>query len=196
MHQPFVRRLALSLAAALVTAAATAGISFANNGSSHPNRHGATGPTGPVSFVVTRGTPGDDTLAGTAADDVMFGLGGNDTISSGDGTNVIFGGPGDDTLTGGTGNDRIHGGPGVDTISAGDGNDVIFARDGSADKISCGAGEDKVYADHKDQVDPDCEHVLVAGAHRFAHKHHRAVKRHKRHHRHVVRHKLRHALRG
>ena len=37
---------------------------------------------------------------------------------------------------------------------------MIHARDGSEDKIACGTGEDTVYADFKDDVAADCEHVL------------------------------------
>ena len=80
MHEPFIRRLALSLAAALVTVAATAGVS---SPTARRIRTGTVRPGPRAPFVVTRGTPGDDTLTGTAADDVMFGLGGSDTMNSG-----------------------------------------------------------------------------------------------------------------
>jgi Ca2+-binding RTX toxin-like protein len=44
------------------------------------------------------GTGGNDTLTGTAADDIIKGLGGNDTITSSGGSDVIDGGAGYDTL--------------------------------------------------------------------------------------------------
>ena len=186
MHQtPFTRRLAVALAGAALAAGATAGVSLAGSGSS-PQQPTAGGPTGPVSFVVTRGTKGDDTLTGTSGPDVILGLRGNDTIDGSDGNDLLFGGPGDDVIDGGPGNDRIHGGPGTDTLN---GDDVIFAHDGVADQISCGAGDDKVYADEKDQVASDCEHVLRApvGA-RLRHRR-RAVRRHERR---VLRRHIRH----
>ena len=97
---------------------------------------------------------------------------GDDEVSGGDGNDVIRGGRGADTLDGGAGDDRIAGRAGSDTILGGDGNDgsgpraaaagptrhagpgddVIHARDGSEDKIACGAGDDTVYADFKDDV--------------------------------------------
>ena len=182
MHQtPFIRRLAVALVGAALAAGATAGISLAGNGSSHQPT-AATGPTGPVSVLVTLGTRGDDNLTGSAGADVIYGLAGDDTIDGGDGNDLLYGGPGKDSVSGGAGNDRIHGGPGEDTLSGGDDNDVIFARDGSADPISCGAGDDRVYADMKDQVASDCEHVLRAPAGARARHHRRVVRRHLRRH--------------
>ncbi len=46
-----------------------------------------------------------------------------------------------------------------DVVVGGDGNDVIRARDGSRDTISCGRGNDRVYADRLDKVADDCESV-------------------------------------
>src|SRR6201999_2324327 len=44
------------------------------------------------------------------------------------------------------------------------GNDTVYAQDGEQDTITCGWGEDTVYADAIDVVDGDCEHVIRAGA--------------------------------
>jgi hypothetical protein len=40
------------------------------------------------------------------------------------------------------------------------GNDTIYAQDGEPDSISCGFGQDTVYADAVDVVDGDCETVI------------------------------------
>ncbi|HST38384.1 MAG TPA: calcium-binding protein [Conexibacter sp.] len=101
-------------------------------------------------------------------------LGGNDTVTGGNSAETIDGGAGDDRLEGGFGDDTIVGGPGRDTI-VGDksasqcglfescsmplGNDVIDVRDGVADSVSCGVGEDRVVADAADTIAPDCETV-------------------------------------
>lgn len=64
------------------------------------------------------GTPGNDTLGGSAIQDNIFGLDGNDTIT---------GGLGDDLLAGGKGADSLDGGAGSDSYvwSKGDGNDTV-----------------------------------------------------------------------
>ncbi|MDX6679603.1 MAG: hypothetical protein QOE31_3655, partial [Solirubrobacteraceae bacterium] len=49
-------------------------------------------------------------------------------------------------------------GPG-DIVAGGDGKDVIKARDGAIDRITCGAGRDRVTADRIDVVARDCERV-------------------------------------
>src|SRR5205085_3542548 len=51
----------------------------------------------PLSCTVT-GTPGDDTLAGTGAADVICALSGDDTISDLGPNDLVVGGPGSDTL--------------------------------------------------------------------------------------------------
>jgi Ca2+-binding RTX toxin-like protein len=105
--------------------------------------------------------------------------GGNDMVTGGSRDETIDGGPGDDRLEGGFGNDTIVGGPGRDVINAEMGasqcgllqsctlpfgNDTIDVRDGEADQVSCGIGQDKVVADAIDTIDPDCEVVDRAGA--------------------------------
>ena len=86
------------------------------------------------------------------------GRGGADDLRAGSGRETIDGGAGDDRIEGGFNHDVLTGGPGRDTIygdsTAGNcggygqsctipfGNDVINARDGAADQIDCGPGED------------------------------------------------------
>ncbi|MFL6060634.1 MAG: cadherin domain-containing protein [Marmoricola sp.] len=84
---------------------------------------------------VTRTIQGNNnanTLNGTAARNVILGLGGNDRIFPRSGADVVCGGAG---------------------------NDVINSYDGYADRISCGPGTDTVTADYKDAVSRDCERV-------------------------------------
>jgi len=132
------------------------------------------------------------TIAGGAGDDeftvyanidegnsTLIGNAGNDKLTAGDYQDTLDGGPGNDVLNGGFGNDVITGGPGQDTIF-GDatsascgyfsytckipfGNDVINARDGEADTIDCGVGEDRAIVDAIDIV-ANCETVDKAGA--------------------------------
>lgn len=103
------------------------------------------------------------------------GRGGADDLRAGPGRETIDGGAGDDRIEGGFNHDVLTGGPGRDTIygdsTSGNcggfgqscwipfGNDVINARDGSADQIDCGPGEDKAIVDAFDTVAANCESV-------------------------------------
>ena len=87
------------------------------------------------------GTPGSDTINGTAGDDVICGLGGNDTINGRGGDDRILGGAGNDILLGGPGDDEIDGGSGTDALTGGPGNDRLLALDGFADTLDGGAGK-------------------------------------------------------
>ena len=104
-------------------------------------------------------------------------LGGDDVLTSGNGREKLDGGAGRDRIEGGFGDDHLIGGPGQDEIH-GDftgsqcgilqsctipfGNDTIDARDGEADRIDCGVGEDKAIVDAVDTV-ANCEQVDKAG---------------------------------
>jgi hypothetical protein len=76
--------------------------------------------------------PGDATIVGNAA------------------TNVLEGGSGNDTIDGGAGNDFLHGN---------NGNDTLNANDGFADRVDCGDGNDVANVDEFDQVAGNCETV-------------------------------------
>jgi hypothetical protein len=106
------------------------------------------------------GRGGDDRIRGRAGNDRLLGGRGDDVMSGDAGNDVIAGGPGADILLGGAGNDRSTGGPGADIVITGAGNDVIFVRDGTVDRVSCGPGRDRVSADAQDVVGGDCEIVL------------------------------------
>jgi hypothetical protein len=115
----------------------------------------------------------------TQFDSTLVGHGGNDTLTGNTMRETIDGGAGDDTLEGGFNDDVITGGPGKDRINGDDtspqcglisgqcvvpfGSDTVNARDGEADVIDCGPGEDKAVVDAVDTVQ-NCEAVDKAGA--------------------------------
>ena len=138
-----------------------------------------------------RGTNGADNLFGRGGNDKLFALRGNDNLLGGSGKDIVLGGSprramgGDKNLVGGPGNDIVGGGRGSDNVvgnegndlvtdgpdrefstdrlSAGDGNDVVgvFNDPAVKDIVSCGRGFDRVFADKKDLVAPDCEKVAA-----------------------------------
>ncbi|MDQ3468966.1 MAG: Ig-like domain-containing protein [Actinomycetota bacterium] len=69
------------------------------------------------------------------------------------GNNIISSDSGDDVLTGGAGNDLL---------SSGGGNDTLQARDGFADTVFCGDGNDTAVVDTLDLVSDTCENVQRA----------------------------------
>ncbi|WP_029008276.1 calcium-binding protein [Azospirillum halopraeferens] len=110
--------------------------------------------------LTTTGTPGNDSLVGTALPDNMNGGDGNDTLWGGGGADVLVGGAGDDVLSGdpigaanpdilmgGTGNDYMDGGGGDDHLDGGAGRDTILGSLG-ADVILGGAGDDVLFGDY------------------------------------------------
>jgi RTX calcium-binding nonapeptide repeat (4 copies) len=101
------------------------------------------------------------------------GRGGSDVLLAGAGRQTLDGGAGDDRIEGGFGDDVLTGGPGRDVIAADftgsqcgwlqsctipHGNDTVNARDGEADSIDCGVGEDTAVVDAVDTVS-NCEKV-------------------------------------
>lgn len=85
-------------------------------------------------MVHTVGTPGNDSLTGTATADTLEGLAGND---------VLIGQAGDDLLYGGDGNDQMSGGPGKDLLDGGAGNDTLRAD--IIDHVDGGDGQDTLF---------------------------------------------------
>ncbi|HXU34520.1 MAG TPA: hypothetical protein VN851_28425 [Thermoanaerobaculia bacterium] len=96
----------------------------------------------PVPMSV-KGGNGVDTLKGSEAGDTLDGELGNDIIDGKGGNDVLLGGAGDDTLTGGPGVDRFNGAAGGDTIDA---------KDGAAERVDCGIGNDTVTVDAADDL--------------------------------------------
>jgi RTX calcium-binding nonapeptide repeat (4 copies) len=118
--------------------------------------------------------------AGDREPSTVEGRGGADDLRAGSGRETIDGGAGDDRIEGGYNHDVLTGGPGSDVIygdsTSGNcggngqsctlpfGNDTINARDGAADQIDCGAGEDRAVVDALDTVAANCETVERTGA--------------------------------
>jgi hypothetical protein len=97
--------------------------------------------------------PGLDGLDG---DDKIRGLGGSDDIFHGSGDDVIYAGPGNDTVFPDEGKDVIYGG---------DGNDMLASIDvDGRDKLYCGAGRDRYFAENNDYVDSSCETASASAA--------------------------------
>jgi len=103
------------------------------------------------------GGPGPDRLRGTKFADVLKGRGGRDTLIGRRGHDVLIGGRGRDKLIGGRGRDGFNVRRGVELPAPG--RDVIRARDGKADEISCGAGNDLAIVDAVEGGVFDCEKV-------------------------------------
>ena len=73
--------------------------------------------------------------------------------ATGGGADDTLGGDGaPNAIEGGAGEDVLAGGGGADALSGGDRSDAILARDGTADRVSCGAGYDYVLADARDRI--------------------------------------------
>jgi hypothetical protein len=114
------------------------------------------------------GRAGDDLIKGKRSRDRLAGNKGNDTLEGGKGKDKLRGGAGDDVLSGGPGNDRMIGGTGENQLNMANGveqgspgNDVINARNGNADEIDCGAGDDTVYVDRAEDGVYGCEKVVA-----------------------------------
>jgi Ca2+-binding RTX toxin-like protein len=117
---------------------------------------------------------GRDNLLGGAGRDAL--LGENERFKTSRGDKNLEGGRGNDIGVGGKGSDNVLGEEGndflvdgefrnavKDTLSGGDGNDVIdvINKPGVKDIVACGSGFDRVLADRKDLVAPDCERVFI-----------------------------------
>jgi RTX calcium-binding nonapeptide repeat (4 copies) len=103
------------------------------------------------------GTNGDDRIKGTSRAEEISGLKGNDEITDGLGADTVYGKAGADNLIG------YGGDTSVDRFRGGAGNDTIQSRDVPAakDRLSCGSGVDRVYADKADVVSGECEKVSI-----------------------------------
>ena len=97
------------------------------------------------------GGPGDDTLTGDGAVNVLEGGDGNDTISGGagadtvrgaGGADILAGDDGDDALDGAAGNDILGGGAGADALQGAAGDDTLTGGPGP-DLMDGGTGTDR-----------------------------------------------------
>lgn len=174
-----MRRAILLVAMMAVSLLVASGVALA------VNKIGTDGPD------TLRGTNGADNLLGKGGNDKLFALAGKDNLLGGGGKDILLGGTlhrslgGDKNLVGGPGNDIVLGGEGSDNAVGGEGNDLLIdgnLRESSRDNLSggsgtdvfpvdnvpafkdvvaCGAGFDRVLADRKDTVAPDCERVRI-----------------------------------
>lgn len=96
---------------------------------------------GPMPPANLSGGDGNDTLIGSASDDVLDGGPGNDALVGRGGNDILVGGPGNDTLNGGQGTDQLLGGDGDDLIiwNPGDGSDVVEGQGGNDTLLFNGA---------------------------------------------------------
>ena len=103
---------------------------------------------------------GDDTLSTNQLTHPVLAAGGTgkDRLTGGDADDVLAGGPGDDTLTGGAGDDAFFGEAG---------KDIVEARDGTAERIACGADDDQARNDFTDIL-AECERGVDADLDAFA----------------------------
>lgn len=97
----------------------------------------------PSGFV---GFGGNDTMTGSAIDDVLYANKGDDLLTGNGGNDLLRGGQGNDSLSGGDGNDIAHGNLGIDTVSGGAGDD--FLRGGQNEDLLLGEeGNDVLLGD-------------------------------------------------
>ena len=121
-----------------------AGNDFASYGESN-------GATITLDGLTNDGEPGEGDLVAGDVENVL----------GSDGADQITGDAAGNTLVGGAGDDVIAGGLGADVIDGGDGNDNIDAADGVADGVQCSDGDDFAHGDALDNIQSDCEHLLV-----------------------------------
>jgi Ca2+-binding RTX toxin-like protein len=100
------------------------------------------------------GSPGAETLTGTAGRDRICAYGGSDTVNAGAGNDIVFAGKGNDTVNGSAGKDNLVAGPGNDTLNGNAGNDRLNTRDGKRgnDHANGGAGFDRCFRDPRDHI--------------------------------------------
>jgi trimeric autotransporter adhesin len=72
----------------------------------------------------------NNTITGTAGDNVLLGAEGNDLLASFEGADILFGGTGNDTLDGGNGADVMFGNAGDDTYFVSDRADSVVEKAG------------------------------------------------------------------
>jgi hypothetical protein len=173
-----MRRTLTMLSAMAVMVVLASGVALAVNQVTCP---GLVDPSDPDSGgALCEGTTKADQITGSPYSETIYAYAGNDIVDGQAGDDFIFGDRGSDKLTGGEGSDYVVGGDGNDTIDLTDstgstdgseeiafgfsGNDTIYAADGNADTIQCGAGKsDSVTYDQFDTVNDetlnpaDCE---------------------------------------
>jgi hypothetical protein len=187
-RERMMRRIILLLMAMAMTLVVASGVAWAVNkiGTDGPDR--LVGTNEADNLVGMGGNDklsslrGEDNLLGGPGKDFVIGgkikgswglvlRGGNKNLAGGSGNDIVLGGTGVDNIVGGSGNDFLAQGEGAggNVLSGGEGNDAIAVSEApvegvpraSKDIVTCGAGFDRVLADRKDLVAPDCERVTI-----------------------------------
>jgi hypothetical protein len=84
-----------------------------------------------------------------------------ENVTGGDLADTLIGSAGANRLDGGKGGDILDAGGGPDALLGGEGDDTIDARDGVADAIDCGVGNDTATIDPADLPVTGCETVKL-----------------------------------
>ncbi len=136
-----------------------------------------------ISIERVRTGDGNDTVTGSADDDIIrlgfgtdvaHGLDGNDridgqdlndTLNGGDGNDLLLGGAEDDRLSGDNGNDRLIGGAGRDFLTGGNGNDRFIFLD-IGDSGITGAARDLIrdFQQGNDKIDVRAIDAVLSSA--------------------------------
>jgi Ca2+-binding RTX toxin-like protein len=176
-----MRRTLLLLSTMMLALLLASGVAWA------VNKIGTDGPdtlrgTNGVDNLIGKG--GNDRLFGLRGRDTLLGGPGKDWVDThptgartgdknllgGPGNDIVIGGWSSDKVVGEEGNDLLPDGPerdvALDIVSGGTGTDVIFVaslrlKATAEDIVTCGSGFDRVHADTKDVVAPDCEKVVL-----------------------------------
>jgi hypothetical protein len=178
-----MRRTILLLATMALTLLVASGVALAVNkiGTNGPDT--LRGTNGADNLV---GLGGNDNLYALGGRDKLLGGPGKDVVLGGSehrafgGEKILVGGRGNDVVAGGNGSDNVVGEAGNDLMADGDlehdqsedilsggaGNDAIIVVNSPAfeDIVTCGSGFDRLIADRKDVVAPDCERVFIGVA--------------------------------
>jgi Ca2+-binding RTX toxin-like protein len=116
------------------------------------------------------GGEANDVLTGDGDANEIRGFAGADAISGGGGADLLFGSGARGVNPAATlavensfvdGADTFDGGAGADTVDANEGDDVIEVRDGLADSVACGPGNDTGRRDAVDTLAADCEGLAL-----------------------------------
>jgi len=122
---------------------------------------------GPNTVRCPRGSSFSIDLAGGADRLRAPTIGSPVSVAGGAGADDLATGNGADVLAGGADGDTLNGGPGVDEYFGETGDDVIKARDGTPERISCGAGTDEADNDFVDII-AECERGVDADGDSFS----------------------------
>jgi Ca2+-binding RTX toxin-like protein len=175
-----MRRLVLVLVVMVATLVVASGVALAVNKVGTNGSDTLRGTNGDDKLV---GKGGNDILLALGGRDNLVGGSGKDIVLGGSlarafrGDKNLVGGSGNDVVAGGNGSDNVEGNEGNDLMADGDigrdqaedrlsggaGKDAIIVvnRPAFEDIVTCGSGFDRVIADRKDVVAPDCERVFL-----------------------------------